>query len=89
MSGAIVGIVAIAVLLALGFYFPRGGGSVPGGKMDDPALPGPYGPILPPEPVGGQRESAGDSGVEEVDTRAEAELWQRERDRYKEKNESP
>ncbi len=37
MAEAIIGIGAVAVLLAVGFYLTRGGGGVPGGS-DDPAL---------------------------------------------------
>jgi hypothetical protein len=46
MLGAIIGIAAVLVLLAVGFYFTRGGGTVPGG-IDDPAVPGNGGLIWP------------------------------------------
>ena len=88
MLGAIIGIGVVAVLLGLGFYFTRGGGSVPGGRMDDPAVPGPYGPIMPSNPIGAHREPS-DEPARGPDPQAEAEAWQRERERYREKDQQP
>jgi hypothetical protein len=85
---ATIGIVTVVVLLGLGLYLTRGGGTVPGG-VDDPARPGPYGPVRPPEPIGSRRKSSRDSPSDSLSPDAEAELWQRERERYQKKDQTP
>lgn len=82
----VIVIVAVVVLLALGFYLTRGGG-VPGG-VEDPAMQAVILGQQTPADHGPTRDFIGEEEHDlDKDPQVEAELWESERERYRQRDE--